>query len=181
MKDTNKITKVTAKVCEVLCWLCSAGLAAALAALIFAKSAVESFILAGLDSGNLTVMHADFPVLDGNGSLSFGALSIALAGGLICSGLVAMMFRNVYLILKKSEKESPFAKDNVRMVREIGIFSIAIPVVQIVAATIAAVVGGGTANITVNPFVPVFGLIMLCLSRIFSYGASLERDVDGLV
>lgn len=181
MRKLNKVAKVLSKICEVLCWLAEAGMLVALIALTFAKTATENFILSGLDSGNLTIMSTDFPIMDGNGVLSMNALYVALIGGVICIFLVGMMFRNVYLIFKKSELESPFAKDNVRMVREIGIFSIIIPIVQTIAAIVAAILGGGVVNISINPFVVVFGIIMLCLSQFFAYGATLEREVDGLV
>lgn len=181
MKNLNKTAKTLSKICEILCWLCDAAMAITLIALFVAKTAIEKFIMSGLDSGNLTIVNTDFPIIDGNGALSTGAVTIALIGGIICIALVAMMFRNVYLIFKKSEKESPFAKDNIRMVREIGIFSIAIPVIQFIMAVICAIVCTGATNVSINPFIVIFGIIMLCLSQFFAYGANLERDVEGLL
>lgn len=181
MKKLNKVAKVLSKICEVLCWLAEAGVLVVLISLTFARTAVENFIMSGLDSGNLTIMSTEFPVFDGNGALSMNALYIALISGVICIFLIGMMFRNVYLIFKKSELESPFAEDNIRMVREIGIFSIVIPVVQLIAAVIGGILGSGFVNVSINPFVVVFGIIMLCLSQFFAYGATLEHDIDGLV
>lgn len=57
--------------------------------------------------------------------------------GIIVCGLMAMVFRTIYLILKTtagktkfSNGTTPLQPDNIRMFREIGIFAIAIPIVE---------------------------------------------------
>ena len=71
------------------------------------------------------------------------------------------------------------------MVKEIGIFSIAVPVVGFVTGTIifaVSIISGidGT-ELSLNFSSFILGLISLCLTNVFAYGANLEKDVDGLV
>ena len=103
--------------------------------------------------------------------------------------LMAMIFRNVYLIFKTAEGETkfsqgktPFQKDNIRMVREIGIFCIAIPVVELIVSVIARIVlPVGVVETSVEMTGVFMGLVVLCLSQFFAYGMELQEDVDGLV
>ena len=101
--------------------------------------------------------------------------------------LMAMIFRNVYLIVNTAEGNTwfsqgatPFQPDNVRMVREIGIFLILIYVVGLVIETAAYItcqdIEGST---TMMPL--VFGIIVICLSKMFEYGLKLQETEDGLI
>ena len=103
-------------------------------------------------------------------------------GATIILTLMAMVFRNLSLIFKKSENSTPFQKDNIRMMKEIGIFSIAVPVVGFVMSVITRIaVGAEAAEISVSQSGIVMGIIVLCLTQFFVYGAELEKDVDGLL
>lgn len=112
----------------------------------------------------------------------------------ILLSLLAMIFRNLYLIMKKlhvdkkeafSEENSPFQPDIIRMVREIGIFALSIPIVELIANEVLflafrmmhleAELGGVSLTMV------VFGLVVLYLSSIFSYGARLQQETEGLV
>ena len=97
-------------------------------------------------------------------------------------GLMAMVFRNVYLILRNSENATPFQPDNVRMVREIGIFLIAVPVVGLLVSMAARLVLGVDAvEGSVNLGSVMVGLVVLCLSRFFARGMELENETEGLL
>ena len=103
-------------------------------------------------------------------------------GATVILGLMAMVFRNLSLIFKRSENNTPFQKDNVRMMKEIGIFSIAVPVVGFVMSVIARIViGAEAAEISINQSGIFMGIIVLCLTQFFAYGTELEKDVDGLL
>ncbi|MCI8497508.1 MAG: hypothetical protein HFE85_04585, partial [Clostridiales bacterium] len=96
--------------------------------------------------------------------------------------LMAMVFRNLYLIVKKSEDTTPFQKDNIRMLKEIGIFSIAVPIVGLIMSIIIRLVlGVDTVETSVRLDGFVMGIIVLCLTQFFAHGAELEKDVDGLL
>ena len=63
-------------------------------------------------------------------------------GAVIILSLMAMVFRNLYLIIKRSETGTPFQPDNIRMLREIGIFAIAIPIVGLIMSIVCRLVLG---------------------------------------
>lgn len=94
---------------------------------------------------------------------------------------MVLVFRNVYLVFKKSENATPFQKENVCRLRKIGIFSIAVPVVAFVMRIIIRLIIGDAAEITVGQDGIFMGIVVLCLTQYFAYGATLEEDVDGLV
>ena len=68
------------------------------------------------------------------------------------------------------------------MLREIGIFSISIPVVGLIMSIIIRlIVGVEAAETSVNLSGFIMGIIVLCLTQYFTHGADIEKDVDGLV
>lgn len=68
------------------------------------------------------------------------------------------------------------------MVKEIGIFSIAMPVIGFVMSIITRLVCGvEVAEISVNFSGLMIGLVVLCLTQFFAHGVSLEEDVEGLL
>ena len=81
---------------------------------------------------------------------------------------------------KFSVGETPFQKANVRMIREIGIFCIAIPAIEFIM-TIIAHIAFGNVECSFSYSGILFGLVVLCLSRFFSYGMELQKDTEGLV
>ena len=93
-----------------------------------------------------------------------------------------MIFRNLHLIIKKSEGRTPFQPDNVRMFREIGIFSIAVPAVGLIMSIIARIVIGVEVAEISNSFEGfVIGIVVLCITQFFAHGIEIEKDVDGLL
>ena len=131
---------------------------------------------------NLTVygFEVNAPVVNGNVDMTtFFLFGI---GAVIILALMAMVFRNLNLIFKKSENATPFQKDNIRMLKEIGIFSIAVPVVGFVMSIITRlVIGEDAADISVSQSGIIMGIIVLCLTQYFVHGTKLENDVDGLL
>jgi len=124
-----------------------------------------------------------------DGTINNAAFIIFLLAGGIILELMAWVFRNANLILrttqgltKFSQGKTPFQKDNVRMMREIGIFFLAIWVVQLVFSSIAVmVIGPELAEVSVDMMGIVIGILMLCLSQVFAIGQKMQEDMDGLV
>lgn len=183
MKQVNTVTKIFAKILEVAHWVAT-GLMAATA---ICSAAAPQWLgnLMDLDfvgAESITAYGFEIALANSAGELNLKALRLFAIGGIFLFALVAMIFRNIYLIIKKSEGSTPFQKDNIRMVREIGIFSIAIPVVGLILSTIARLVlGVDAAELSVNMSGFVMGIIVLSLTQVFAYGAKLEKDVDGLL
>ncbi len=183
MKNTkfNKATKIITKILEVTHWVGTALLILVAICSLVLPSGLKYLIDLG---ENATVDSYTFEasILGADGVINYGALSVYAFGAAVTMALVAMIFRNLNLIVKKSEEESHFAKDNVRMMKEIGIFSIAMPVVSLIASIIfRIVIGVETAEIVVNAEGIVMGIIVLCLTQFFARGAELEEEVDGLL
>lgn len=121
-------------------------------------------------------------------AMEFGAemqaLSIYAVGGALIMGLTAMIFRNLNLIIKRSQASTPFQKDNIRMLREIGYFTIGIPVTGLIFTIIMRIVMGTGADcpeMSVNWSGIVYAIVMFCLTGYFARGMELEKEVDGLV
>ena len=185
MKGINKLGKVITKILEVFHWVGAALMAAATVCSVAAPDWVKYFV--GFDArdccgANLEVygFEVNAPVINGNTDMtSFLLFGI---GAVIILAVMAMVFRNLHLIFRKSGNATPFQKDNIRMMREIGIFTIAVPVVGLIMSIIVRLVTGvETAEISVDLGGILMGIIVLCLTRFFVYGAGLEEDVDGLL
>lgn len=67
------------------------------------------------------------------------------------------------------------------MIREIGIFSIAMPVLQFIGTAIIKLISRGAVETNVLLTGLIFGIIIVSISEFFAYGMKLEEDVEGLV
>lgn len=181
MKGLDKATRIAAKIFEVAHWI---GAVSMIVGLILTVVMGEGAIIGNPGEADTTLTSYGFEleVVNAAGALNMGAVQMFLVGGAIVMGLMAMVFRNVYLILKRSENATPFQPDNVRMVREIGIFLIAVPVMGLVMSVVARLVlGVDGVESSVNMGSAVVGLVVLCLSRIFARGMELENETEGLL
>lgn len=185
MKKINKLGSIITKVLEVFHWVGTALMAAAAVCSVAAPQWVGYFV--GFDAKeccgaelNVYGFEVLAPVV--NGEVDMTAFLVFSIGAVVILSLMAMVFRNLYLIFKKSENATPFQKDNIRMMKEIGIFSIAVPVVGLAMSVIARIVLGVDAvETSVNQGGIFMGIIVLCLTQYFIHGAELEKDVDGLL
>ena len=181
MKNLNKTVKIVSKVLEIAHWVCAGIMVIMAICSGLVSDKLGSFISSGQESA-ASVYGFEVELINSAGEVNTKAFILFAVGAVIIYALVAMIFRNIYLIIKRSEKETPFNKDNTRMVREIGIFSIAIPVIGLIMSTIIRlVVGVDAVEISVRLYGFIMGIIVLCLTQFFSYGMELEKDVDGLL
>ena len=185
MKKLNTLGKVITKILEVSHWVGVALMIAAVICSIAAPNWIGYFV--GFDAkeccgANLEIygFEINAPVSDGKVDLS--SFLIFGIGAIVILAVMAMVFRNLHLIFKKSENSTPFQKDNVRMMREIGIFTIAIPVIGFIMSVIARLVmGSDVAEISIDMGGIFMGIVVLCFTQFFAHGVELENDVDGLV
>lgn len=182
MKNVVKATKIVANILEVLHWL-AAGVMALVAVCALAAPQWLTFTLnPASDTGTAVVYGFEMTLTDSAGQLNVTALFLAALCAVLLYLLMAMIFRNIRLIIKRSESGSPFQKNNIRMVREIGIFSIAMPVIGLISSIIIPIATGShdfEMMVRLDGFVT--GIVVLSLTQFFVYGAQLERDVDGLL
>ena len=184
MKQLNKVVKIIAKVLEIVHWVATGLMVAVAICSTIASQYLGYFIdMNSLETeAEISVYGFEMGFVNSAGGVNTKALMLFAIGAVIIYALVAMMFRNIHLIIKRSESETPFNKDNIRMLKEIGIFSVAIPIIGLIMSTIIRlVVGVDAVEISVNMYGLVLGIIVLCLTQFFAYGAELEKDVDGLL
>lgn len=177
-KKLINITAVLAKIFEILLWLGDTLMIVAYIVTMAAGEFIENILKFRIDDGSFTVTGFDINVISADGSFNTLAILFAFIAGIVSMGLCAMICRNINQIFKA---ELPFCTDNIRRVREIGIFAIAIPVTQIVISIVIGLISTNTIEVSVDASTIFFGLVVLCLSQFFHYGANLEKDVDGLL
>ena len=185
MKRMNKLGMVITRIAEIFHWVGAALAAAAAVCSQTAPEWVRYFV--GFDAkeccgANLAVygFEVNAPVINGDADMT--SFLIFCIGAVLILIVMAMVFRNLHLIFKRSANATPFQKDNIRMMREIGIFSIAVPVIGFIMSVIVRLVcGAETAEISIDTAGIFMGIIVLCLSQFFVRGAELEKDVDGLL
>lgn len=181
MKKLNKATCVLAKLMEIAHWIGAVGMVVGLV-LLFTMGEKAVVMTPGQADVEAAAYGFEITLTNSVGTLNMTALQLFCIGGAILLSLMAMVFRNIYLIMKKSENATPFQKDNVRMVREIGIFLLSVPMVGLIMSIVARLVLGVDnveASVGLDSF--MVGLVVLCLSQFFAQGMELEADVDGLL
>lgn len=187
-KGLNITLSVISKIAEIAAWI-----GAVLSLILFAGSFnkdVAREIVAG-EPNMMQSIGFELGVITDTGVINYFAVSMYFLGTVIAFALIALIFRNLDIILhtisgryKKADSTSPFQKDVVKRVKKIGILSITMPVVGFVVTTIVYVVSlinGTPVDVSVSLEGVIIGLVCLCLTQIFSYGASLEEEVDGLL
>ena len=185
MKGINKLGKIITKILEVFHLVGAVLMVGATVCSVVAPNWVKYFV--GFDAkeccgANLEVygFEVNAPVV--NGITDMTSFMLFGIGAVIILAVMAMVFRNLHLIFKKSENGTPFKKDNIRMMKEIGIFTIAVPVIGFIMSIIVRLVTGvETAEISIDMGGIFMGIIVLCLTQYFVHGADLEKDVDGLL
>ncbi len=184
MKGINKLTKVIMKILEIAHWVATALMAAAAVCSVVAPQWVDRFV--GFDmsqeGADLSVYGFEIIAAVSGGKVDTSVFVIFSIGAIIILALMAMIFRSLYLIFTKSEESTPFQEDNVRMLKKIGIFSIAVPMIGFVMGTIACLVAGfESVEVSNGTYGFVMGIIVLCLTQYFAHGVELEKNVDGLL
>ena len=191
MKKFNSFALVLSKILEVVHWMGCVGMAVLFIVSIAAKEQLSDFLSRGVSDYGAELSTYGFSIVaaDANGNIVPSSITVFSIGAIFILSLMAMVFRNAYLIFKTAKGktwfakgETPFQKDITRMVKEIGIFYISIPIIGLVMSTIARlVVGAEVIEISVRGESIVTGILILCLSQVFAYGTQLQNDVDGLL
>ena len=191
VKKLNLLALIVSKFLEILHWLAAALMLCLLALCLAAPNWLSDLLAQGAQrfGRELTTYGFTLTVAGADGSVNLAAVALYTVGAISILSLMAMVFRNVYLIFRTAKGktwfakgDTPFQKDIVRMVREIGIFYLAVPIVSLLMSVVAVLVlGADAAEPSVNFEGVVTGILLLCLSQVFAYGAQLERDVDGLL
>lgn len=189
MKNLDKPVKIISLIFQIIFLIGSVAMLAAVIASFAAADSFGNFLLKQTGNGQIATNGFEITLADGNGNVIPAAVRIFSFAGLFSMLCMTMIFRNIYLILKTSEGKTwfskgatPFQKDNTRMVRETGIFSIMIPVIELILSSLAKlIIGVDNVETSVQITGIAMGLAMLCFSQIFAYGQKLEEDTEGLI
>ncbi len=183
----NRLAAVIAKITEIFYWVATGLLIVSL--IVFCLN--DAFLHYFMDLGDSEFAFSGYSVqpFSVDGRLIPAIFIPTLIIVAITGGLMAMVFRNIYLIFKTtagetkfSKGKTPFQPSNVRMLREIGIFVLSIPAVEYIGDVIIRILAGPDlveSSISVSGI--VFGIALLCLSQFFAYGVQLQSDADGLL
>ena len=185
MNVIDKLGKVVTKILEVFHWVGAALMTASAVCSICAPKWIGFFV--GFDAkeccgANLEVygFEINAPVVDGTVDMAY--FQLFSIGAIIILSIMAMVFRNLYLIFKNSENSTPFRKDNIRLMKEIGACAIGVPVIGLIMSILVRlVIGVDSSEISIDMSGIFTGIIVLCLAQFFVHGAELEKDVDGLL
>lgn len=180
-KKLDKAAVVLTKLMEVAHWI---GAVATVVGLVLLFTMGEGALVSPVAEANeeLAIYGFRMTVADGAGAVDLGALKALLAVGVANLALMALVFRNVHLILKSAQGGTPFQSENVGRVSRIGCLLMAVPVVGLLASGLARLtLGVNLVESSVDlPFL-VIGLVALCLSRVFARGMELEAETEGLL
>lgn len=185
MKKLNKFIITTSKILEVVILL---GMVFSFGALVYTIFGGQLFVK-GIadDSIRMSIMELDCNGLEPQ--YVKRALIITFIFVFFICGMAGMIVRNINLIFRTTEGKTwfskgstPFQPDNIRMVREIGIFCIMIPVFSFIMSVVAGIaLPVDMVEPEVDLALVFFGLVVLALSQYFAYGMELQNEVDGLV
>ena len=175
----NKYAEILAGVMEALHWSAAASMVALGICAAVSWDWLDG-IFARINEPSLSTYG--FEIVATQGRLESRAVWLFAIAAVVILALMALVCRNVRLILKRSRSASPFQRENVRMLREIGLFFLAIPVVSLaMSVLLRLLLGDAVEAATLDPTHFVMGIFMLCLSLAFDHGAALEADTEGLV
>ena len=180
MKKINKLALVMSKIIEMLHWFAAAVMVLLLGTALFKPEMAEELWrkghIADAEVYGFSMAGA------GEGYPGLWPVLLGVAAGAVILSLMAMVFRNAHLILKKSGQSTPFQPDIIRMLREIGTFYLSIPLIGLAVSTLIRLIAGvDGVELSVDLGGIMTGLLVLCLTQFFSHGMDLERDLDGLM
>lgn len=189
MKGLSKAAMIVARIIEICHWVGTGIFAVLLICCMVAKNEAVKMI-AGDPSGEDVLYGFHFSLTNAAGEINMASLTVLAVAGVILFALMAMVFRNIYLIIKTSRGETkfsqgvtPFQPAVIRMLKKVGILAIAVPIVGFIMSIVLGLVVGpeytASANLDVSGI--FMGLIVLWLTQVFAYGAKLESDADGLI
>ena len=188
MKGLNKAVVIISRIAEVFYWVGSVLVLGIIGVTAthhdeFLRFLTDARVGDAVLTGN--GFEVDVSSMSGDTTWVFILFFLATMITLI---LTALIFRNIYLSFKTaagetgfSEGATPFQPAVIRSIRKIGIFTMAIPVVNFLADIVITAVTRGAAETSVQFGYLVFGLVVLAMSQFFTYGAELQADTEGLV
>lgn len=174
-KTLSKISEIFLFLMAGVCALC------AVVSYIGISEAAVSTITELVSEGALSLDGFSIDPFMDFGELKMMAVFACGSGFVVCM-LGGMIFRNIVRVFRNTElTRTPFTKENVKLIRNIGRFAIATPFVSVVANILIGIFAHRSVTVSIDITTLLMGLIILCLSRFFEYGVSLEDEVEGMI
>ena len=191
MKGLTKAVTIIAKIMEVCSWVGAALVAASLVAIAAGQNRMLKYFSSIQSETELSIGGFSIDMDSVDPAQTMRAYAVFFILVFISCVLMAVVFRNTYLIFKTAQGKTKFSKgctpfqpQIVRMIREIGILTLCVPVIQLVMSIVARLMltpHGSEIAVSLDLSPVFFGLVVLCLSQLFAYGAELQEDADGLL
>ena len=184
MADIEKITKIVTMVLQILFVIGAVGSIITGIVYIVADLPADKLLDNSIVSNcGMVIASYGLPT-----DKAFDVEGTAMIFSGVIYGLMAMIVRNINLIVRTAEGgtwfsqgSTPFQEDNVRMIREIGIFCIAITIVGFIGTMVAQLVAGTDIETSSTLLPLIIGVVVIFLSKIFEYGKGLQEAEDGLI
>lgn len=179
----TKVISIASKILEITYWIMAVVFLITAIVCVVSPTTVEE--VGGNDySSEVTLSSFSMEITSPDGSINPSALAIFSVTTFLTTCIGAMILRNVHLIIKKATSKKsfePFSNDIAKMVRKIGIFYIIIFFIESFAVIAGKGIIGDNASISLSFSNIMTGVVVICLSQVFTYGKNLQTDVDGLI
>lgn len=186
-KKTYSWTKaaiVVTKIIEVLYIIASAALLLGIILVLTGRTSlmVEPGRPISVEIWGMTFAPSNVELYAPGGEVNLAGLVICMVYGSVIAGLFALGFHNIHKVLSRSQEETPFRWDNVRLLRRSGFLFLGTIIVESVFGLIALIFTRYMSiSIDMELNGVIIGILVLCLSQIFAQGVQMQEDIDGLV
>lgn len=183
MKRIDKIASIACVVIEVMHWLVSVFMLVVTLLMLLTKDLMLSAFANQGDGlvARLTIDNVIVNVDQLGASGLYAAVLIVCLLGVVTSALMALVFRNVRSILKLSFGSTPFQPEVITRLRRVAVLVMVMPVMELVISLGGSLISAGQISANFDLTGLVMGVLVLCLVQVFTYGAQLQSDVDGLL
>ena len=177
---TTKLNTITVTLSKIIAGISCGGAALTAIGTVLVGiygNVISEYLTKEIESGSLSINYQTAFIRNGAVSASsFVFYMILLTVDLI---LNALIFSNIAKVFSTGKK-SPFSEENVKRIKNVGYFALAMPIANLIIPTIGLLFKANAyVGFQLSDF--LFGFVALCLSQFFAYGASLEKDVEGLL
>ncbi len=184
MKGIKKAVIIISKIVEI-CHYVGAGFMAVAGVLSFVSPQNLKYVMDVKDlmaNPEGSVYGFEAMLAGPTGQINYIAHGLYSLGGAAIMLFMALIFRNLGAVIERAEQKTPFCAENVKNLKEIGIYSIAIPLSGLAFSIILRIVlGHEFAEISLNQSGIMMGMVVFVLTSYFAHGVELEQDVDGLL
>ena len=159
----NKITVILTRIIEISHIVAAILMAAAGICAAFAPGFTKYFIdIDSLAKEKVIEIYGFEAVLNiGPEGINFSVFAIFAVGAVIIMLIMAMIFHNLYIIMKKTECHAYFSEDTIKRLRQTGILSMAIPAVGLIMSVFIRLIAGVEyAELSVNMDGVFMGLVV---------------------